>query len=195
MSLATVGAVSSLIAFGRHDALVVVDGVAGAEEGAQAAPAREALAKAQLVLVRIDGDLGHAVGADGEEADRLVRSVGELVRAVRADAEGDHLALGQDAPAVGRAQVRRALEDDEHLLLAEVEVVGVGGLAGRQLPQAEADARRGELVAETGAPAGEPGVAARLVELRLAEVGHAWVLSRGLVSRPRPLALAAPRRV
>src|SRR3954464_7301932 len=193
MSLATVGGFSSLVASGRHDALVVVDGVAGAKEGAQTAPAREALAEAQLVLVRVDGDLRHAVGADGEEAHRRVRAVVELVRAVRADREGDHLALGQDAPAVGRAHVRRALKDDQHLLLAEVEVVGVGGLAGRQLPQAEADARRGELVAETGAPAGEPGVAARLVELRLAEVGHAWVLSRGLVSRPRPLALAELR--
>src|SRR4051812_21761009 len=190
MSLATVGGLSSLVASGRHDALVVVDGVAGAEEGAQTAPAREALAEAQLVLVRVDGDLRHAVGADSEEAHRRVRAVVELVRAVRADREGDHLALGQDAPAVGRAHVRRALQDDQHLLLAEVEVVGVGGLAGRQLPQAEADARRGELVAETSAPAGEPGMAARLVELRLAEVGHAWVLSRGLVSRPRPLALA-----
>src|SRR4051794_4772717 len=193
MSLATVGGFSSLVASGRHDALVVVDGVAGAKEGAQTAPAREALAEAQLVLVRVDGDLRHAVGADSEEAHRRVRAVVELVRAVRADREGDHLALGQDAPAVGRAHVRRALQDDQHLLLAKVEVVGVGGLAGRQLPQAEADARRGELVPEARAPAGEPGVAARLVELRLAEVGHAWVLSRGLASRFRPLAIAALR--
>src|SRR3954469_3913633 len=185
MSLATVGGFSSLVASGRPDALVVVDGVAGAKEGGQTAPAREELGEAQLVLVRVDGDLRHAVSADGENAHGRVRAVVELVRAVRADREGDHLALGQDAPAVGRAHVRRALQDDQHLLLAEVEVVGVGGLAGRQLPQAEADARRGELGAGTGAPAGEPGVAARLVELRLAEVGHAWVLSRP----PCPLAL------
>jgi len=39
-------------------------------------------------------------------------------------------------------------------------------------------------VAEPRAPAGEPGVAARLVELRLGEVGHVWVLSRGLARRP-----------
>src|SRR6185312_3171496 len=111
---------------------------------------------------------------------RLVGAVVDLVRAIGADGEGDDLALGQDAPAVGCAQVRRALEDDEHLLLAEVEVVRVGGLAGRQLPQADPDARRGELVAEPRAPAGEPGVAAGLVELWLAEVGHGWVLSRRL---------------
>ena len=55
-------------------------------------------------------------------------------------------------------------------------MVGVGGLAGRQLPQAHADALGGELVAEARAPAGEPGVGARLVELRLAKVGHAAFL-------------------
>jgi hypothetical protein len=52
MSLATAGGLSSQVASGRHDALVIVDGVTGAEEGAQTAPAREALAEAQLVLVR-----------------------------------------------------------------------------------------------------------------------------------------------
>ena len=100
------------------------------------------------------------------------------------------LALGQLAPAVRRAQVRRALQDDQHLLLAEVEVVGVGGLAGRQLPQAQPEARGGELVAEPRAPAREAGMAARLVEVRRAKVGHACVSNkRGTLARS-----AAPRR-
>ena len=90
-----------------------------------------------------------------------------------------------------------------------MEVVGVGGLAGRQLPQAQADARGRELVAEPRAPAGEPGVAARLVELGLAKVGHACVSTfarprwrarqaararRGATSAPRRPARRARRR-
>jgi hypothetical protein len=53
-----------------------------------------------------------------------------------------------------------------------VEVVRVGSLAGRQLPQADAEPSRARLVAESRALYVEAVRAPRLVELGVVDVGH-----------------------
>ena len=51
-------------------------------------------------------------------------------------------------------------------------VVGIGRLPGRQLPEAQPQALAAGLAAEAGAQAAEPGVLARLVEVRVVDVRH-----------------------
>ena len=94
--------------------------------------------------------------------------------------KGDDLARGQLAPALGRAQARSAFEDNHELLLGEMVVVGVGGLAGRQLPQAQPETLATGLAAEPCATAAEAGVLARLIE----EGSLTLVIQRS-VSAPR----------
>ena len=110
------------------------------------------------------------MGADGEELDDGVGAVDQLMGAGLAAREGDDLALGQFAPAVWGAQRRRPLENDQQLLLGQVEVVRVGGLAGRQLPLGDPEALGFELVSDPGSPSPEAVAIALLVELRIVEV-------------------------
>src|SRR5277367_2397526 len=89
---------------GRPLAVVVVDGVAAAEQLAQPAAVGQALESPELARVGVDHEIGLAVGAEREEAHGLGRAVDELMPAVLAAQERDHLALTQVAPPVVRAQ-------------------------------------------------------------------------------------------
>jgi CheY-like chemotaxis protein len=64
------------------------------------------------------------------------------------------------------------VEHDQKLLLGEVVVVGIGGLARRDLEQAQPEPLASRLPSEPGAEAAKPRLLARLVELWAAEVGH-----------------------
>src|SRR2546430_5744693 len=160
----------------RRFALVVVHGIRLAEHEAHAAAVRPALERAHLARVRVDDDVGLAAGAHGEEAHGRLRAVDELVAAGLADGEAEHLPRLELAPAGGRAQARVTLEHDHELLLGEVEVVRVGGLAGRQVPQAQPEALGAGLPADAGTPRDESGVLARLVEVGFVEVRHGSTL-------------------
>jgi hypothetical protein len=76
------------------------------------------------------------------------------------------------------------VEDDHELLLGQVMVVRVRSFAGRQLPEAQAEAFAAGLAADTGTPAAEAWMLSRLVELRFVDVWHA----RSMASRRWPLA-------
>jgi hypothetical protein len=153
-------------------ALEVVDAVAAAEEGPQAAAPRQALADPDLVGVGIDDDVGAAVAGDREEGRRLLAVVEDLVGALRAEPEAQRLALLQLADPLGRAQRGAAGEDDHELLVGVVEVVRVGGLAGRHLPEAGADQLGAELVADPRPPRPESLRPLPLLELGPEDVRH-----------------------
>ena len=84
--------------------------------------------------------------------------------------EADDLALVQFAPALRRPQARPALDHDDELFLGQVPVVGVGGLAGRNLEEAEAEPLAARLPSQPGPLAAKAGLLARLVEVGLAYV-------------------------
>src|SRR6476620_5965883 len=86
--------------------------------------------------------------------------------------ERHHVAWCQLAPFVVGADARASQQDDEHLLLGQVVVVRIGGLAGLDLPDARSETLRGELPAEPCAQRAEAGVLAALVEIRLEDVRH-----------------------
>ncbi len=81
--------------------------------------------------------------------------------------EGDGLALLELPPPGRRAQARAAAEDDQELLLGEVEVVGVGGFARRDLPQAESEPLAPGLAPDTCPQTAEARVLPGLVEDRV----------------------------
>lgn len=120
-------------------AVEVVDAVLALEEGSEAAAFGEALAKADLVGVGVDDDVGAAVAGDGEEGHRLIGLVVDLVGTLFAYREVEHLALFELAGAGEGSEGWLAGEDDHQLLVRIVEVVRVGGLSRRQLPLATAD--------------------------------------------------------
>ena len=70
-----------------------------------------------------------------------------------ADAEGDHLARLELAPALRRAQLGASGDHDDELLLGHVPVVGVGRLTGWDLEQAEPDLLGADLTADASAQA------------------------------------------
>src|ERR1700679_4311548 len=163
----------SLLGFRRGLALPVVDLGVEVEEGVEAAALGEALGGAELVRVGIDDDVRCAVGRDGEEADLLVGRVQQLVGADLAERKVDRLARLELTRALRRAQRRPPREHEDELLVGVVEVVRVGGLAGRQLPDAGAEPLAAKLVADPGAEGAEAGRRpGALLEVRLLDVGH-----------------------
>jgi hypothetical protein len=87
--------------------------------------------------------------------------------------EGDELARLELSPARRRSQARGAVENQHELLLTEVIVVRVGGLAGADLPQAHAQPLAAGVPSEPCTQSAEAGVLARLVEVRAFDVGQA----------------------
>src|SRR6185437_301347 len=153
-------------------ALVVVDLVGEAEELAQPAAVRQALGGAQFARVGIDHDVGLAVGAHRQHSHDAAGVVDELMGAALTAGEGADVARAERARAVGGAKGGPALQDDEELLLGEVVVVGVGGLAGSYRPGADAEAFGAELVTDASAARAEAVVLARLVVVGAVEVAH-----------------------
>ena len=86
-------------------------------EAFAAAPGR-VFARADLVGVGIDDDVGRAHLTRHQEPHRLVRAVHDLMRSTFARRQGDDLALLQLSPAVRGTQVRASPKDDEQLLVA-----------------------------------------------------------------------------
>jgi polyphosphate kinase 2 len=64
-----------------------------------------------------------------------------------------------------------------------VEVVGVGGLAGLELPQAQAQVLAAGLATDARAAGAEAGLIARLVETGIVDVGHRGSLGAGQAER------------
>jgi hypothetical protein len=159
-------------ALGRLLAHVVAHAVRGAEQRVQSTSLGEPLESADLPRIGIDHDVRIAARADGEEAHHLRGVIGELVRALLAARESYGLAFGQLAPTIAGAQAGTALQDNEELLLAKMVVVGVGGLSGRYLPQAQAQPLTPGLTAQSRASAFKARLFARLVEDRIVDIGH-----------------------
>jgi hypothetical protein len=120
------------------------------------------------------------VAGDGEEADHLLGRVVDLVGAAGPELEADRLALVEHPLAVRRAQGRPPAQHDHHLLVGVVEVVRVGRLSRRQLPEADPDRLAAELVADPGALGAEAGRAVAELEVRFFDVRHAAQPSHGL---------------
>ena len=57
--------------------------------------------------------------------------IDELVCAMLTAQKGHYLSLPQITPSIRCAQARPAVEYEQQLLLGEMVVIGVGGLAGR----------------------------------------------------------------
>jgi hypothetical protein len=119
------------------------------------------------------------VARDGDEGHILLGVVAQLVCALLAEREAHGLALAQLARALRRAQRRAPAQHQDQLLVGVVEVVRVGGLAGRQLPEAAADQLGPEVVSDAGAAALEAGGALVRLEVGLVDVGHRRVLAHG----------------
>src|ERR1019366_7030656 len=152
------------------DAFPVVDRVVAEEVGAEACAVGAALVDSDLAGIGIEHDVGLAVGGQREEAHGLLAAVDEQVCALLAAWERDDLARLELAPAGRCAQAHVPGEHDDQLLLAEVRVVGVGGLSGRQLPETRAEPPAAGLTAHAGAAHVEPGVLAGFVEARIEDV-------------------------
>src|ERR1700744_3378039 len=83
-----------------------------------------------------------------------------------------------------RAQRRPPAEHEDELLVGVVEVVRVGGLAGRQFPHARPEPLAAELVPDAGAEALEAGRPVAFLEVRVEDVRHAPELKRRSVTSP-----------
>jgi hypothetical protein len=135
------------------------------------------LERADLARVGLDHDVGRARGADREEARGSVARVDDLVSAGVARLEAQDLAALDVAPAVRRAQPEARVEEEQQLLLGQVRVVGVGGLARLDLEDAGAEPDRARLPSEPDAARVKPlAVVADLVEVGVVEVGHACIM-------------------
>ena len=115
---------------GRLLAVPVVDGALAVEEGAQAPATRQALSKPKLVGIWVNHDVGTSVATQCEKRHRLSGAVEDLVCALLAERKPHHLTFVEFSDALWRAQRGPPPDHDHHLLIGEVEVVGVGGLAG-----------------------------------------------------------------
>src|SRR4029077_4917513 len=91
--------------------------------------------------------------------------------------KGHHFSLLQLPPSIRRAQARLAVQDNDTLLLGGGGVVGIGGFAGRQLPQAQPQPVASGLAADAGALTPKAGVLARFIEDGIVDVRHARSLS------------------
>src|ERR687895_812152 len=171
-------------------ALPVGDRVLGAEEGAQPPAARQPLAHADLAGVRIHHHVGPTMTAYGQEGDRSVRAVRELMRAVLAERKPHRLPGHELALALGRPERRTAGQHDHHLLVGVVEVVRIGGLAWRELPQAAADQLAAELVSDAYSAGAEACWPLLRLEVRFVDVGHGYI--KAASSAGRPTGAAAP---
>src|SRR4029077_11836184 len=118
-------------------AVVVLNGVAEAKHRPQTPAERKSLERAQLARVWVENDIWLAVRAERQKAHSVLCAVDELMPATLAAQKGHHFSLLQLPPSIRRAQARLAVQDNDKLLLGEVVVVGIGGFAGRQLPQAQ----------------------------------------------------------
>src|SRR3712207_6477967 len=106
--------------------------------------------RADLAGVEVLDDVRRDQRGEHEDADRRVRVVADLVRALLAAREGDDIALAQLLLALVRAQRRLATEDDHPFL---VRVVGVERplLAARlDLVHARADQLGADVRADPG---------------------------------------------
>jgi hypothetical protein len=134
--------------------------------------------------------VGLAARADGEEADRFIAAVDELMRALPAPREGKDITGREFVPAVRRSHAGAALEHDQDLLLGEVVVVRVCRLPGRNLEQAEAQPLASGLAPEARPQAAEPRVLTPFVELGVVDAQHARSLPPDPIEALRSVARA-----
>src|SRR5262249_10669595 len=81
-------------------------------------------------------------------------------------------ALFELSQAVRCPQRRPSADDDHELLVGEVEVIGISGLAGWYLPHAVADQLTAQLVTDARTPAAKAAWSLTLLEGRPVDVRH-----------------------
>src|SRR5437868_5707067 len=99
--------------------------------------------------------------------------------ATLAHGKADGVSRLELSPPVRRPELRAPGDYDDQLLLGNVPVVGVGGLPGRQLEQAESDLLGSQLPSQSRAQAREARVLSGLIENRAVDVHAHGFLSVG----------------